>query len=121
MRIHVKHFRLAAVAPHAGAWIEIPTSANVSSKVIVAPHAGAWIEISTRETVSGSLSVAPHAGAWIEMLLLELHVAHELSRPTRARGLKFNQLCGQFHHGHVAPHAGAWIEMAHTRLPFRLS
>ena len=33
------------VAPHAGAWIEIPTSANVSSKVIVAPHTGAWIEM----------------------------------------------------------------------------
>ena len=38
--------RLQAVAPHAGAWIEIGASSGGSYENVVAPHAGAWIEIS---------------------------------------------------------------------------
>ena len=34
------------VAPHAGAWIEIPKTRPCSRVLPVAPHAGAWIEIS---------------------------------------------------------------------------
>ncbi len=34
-----------AVAPHAGAWIEIAIGAIPASEKGVAPHAGAWIEI----------------------------------------------------------------------------
>ena len=34
-----------AVAPHAGAWIEIGVKLNTKYTVLVAPHAGAWIEI----------------------------------------------------------------------------
>ena len=34
----------------------------------VAPHAGAWIEIAPAEpVVPEERDVAPHAGAWIEM------------------------------------------------------
>ena len=33
------------VAPHAGAWIEIPTATHQEKAVRVAPHPGAWIEI----------------------------------------------------------------------------
>ena len=36
----------------------------------VAPLAGAWIEILRRRTSAGCLSVAPLAGAWIEMFAL---------------------------------------------------
>ena len=36
---------VAIVAPHAGAWIEIPIAVDVPMVAIVAPHAGAWIEI----------------------------------------------------------------------------
>ena len=35
----------AAVAPHAGAWIETTNNIIPSAKdALVAPHAGAWIE-----------------------------------------------------------------------------
>ena len=34
-----------AVAPHAGAWIEILIITQMIMAQIVAPHAGAWIEI----------------------------------------------------------------------------
>ena len=79
---------ISVVAPHAGAWIEIPTSANVSSKVIVAPHAGAWIEMVTRAPMRDRRAVAPHAGAWIEIGHNKVSFVVLRSRPTRARGLK---------------------------------
>ncbi len=34
----------------------------------VAPHAGAWIEISWSDHAPFYPEVAPHAGAWIEMV-----------------------------------------------------
>ena len=37
---------LQAVAPHAGAWIEIDAQKKHAKEYTVAPHAGAWIEIS---------------------------------------------------------------------------
>ena len=33
----------------------------------VAPHAGAWIEMLVKPTFDAIANVAPHAGAWIEM------------------------------------------------------
>ena len=40
-----KKSHVFAVAPHAGAWIEIMPCLQVTLKKEVAPHAGAWIEI----------------------------------------------------------------------------
>ena len=57
-----------AVAPLAGAWIEIDCYDASSSEFCVAPLAGAWIEIRTSEEGNGHPRVAPLAGAWIEML-----------------------------------------------------
>ena len=37
--------KLPFVAPHAGAWIEIPSAGEYRKITLVAPHAGAWIEI----------------------------------------------------------------------------
>ena len=37
---------MVAVAPHAGAWIEIKRVLENVVLRVVAPHAGAWIEIS---------------------------------------------------------------------------
>ena len=37
-------------------------------KIAVAPHAGAWIEIVVYLLIDYHLIVAPHAGAWIEIL-----------------------------------------------------
>ena len=56
-----------AVAPLAGAWIEITLVKICDYFNVVAPLAGAWIEMSrSRGGVSNGF-VAPLAGAWIEM------------------------------------------------------
>ena len=64
-----KKSHVFAVAPHAGAWIEMDIRKGMQNIVIVAPHAGAWIEISRWISQTTRLNVAPHAGAWIEILL----------------------------------------------------
>ena len=81
--------RPGAVAPHAGAWIEIGRTRWNTPSATVAPHAGAWIEIPTRTSEDG---------------------AHE-SLPMRERGLKFVNEVALGRAKHVAPHAGAWIEI----------
>ena len=40
-----KKSHVFAVAPHAGAWIEIFACGEYGDKNLVAPHAGAWIEM----------------------------------------------------------------------------
>ena len=84
------HVLAAAVAPHAGAWIETcmaskkatvcfsshPTRVRGLKLMVygssclaggVAPHAGAWIETRYSTVATTVLpAVAPHAGAWIE-------------------------------------------------------
>ena len=100
-----------AVAPLAGAWIEIHVfcatilrySASLPSRErglksyymppaivnMVAPLAGAWIEIKRPTLLNFSLLVAPLAGAWIEI------------------GIQFRF----FITASVAPLPGAWIEI----------
>ena len=101
-----------AVAPLAGAWIEIvfvpvvfvlgklslpsrerglkwSCSQHVKGQGLVAPLAGAWIEISPALYTSTAANVAPLAGAWIEIAAL-FFTAVPIP---------------------VAPLAGAWIEM----------
>ena len=56
-----------AVAPYAGAWIEISQSNLGKNPLIVAPYAGAWIEIAPLVYCYCSRIVAPYAGAWIEI------------------------------------------------------
>mgnify|MGYP003623602099 CR=1 FL=1 len=76
-----------AVAPHAGAWIEMRCKKVNRRKVRVAPHAGAWIEMCWPQPPLPAGPVAPHAGAWIEIITC-LTIS---SQP------------------HAAPRAGAWI------------
>ena len=55
----------------------------------VAPLAGAWIEILNTVLLCVSQQVAPLAGAWIEMLSpYESAIAFAWSLPSRERGLK---------------------------------
>ena len=56
-----------AVAPYAGAWIEILEWPWLSAEQWVAPYAGAWIEIDFDGNAATQKSVAPYAGAWIEI------------------------------------------------------
>lgn len=58
-----------AVAPHAGAWVEIRRLRGHGQRFFVAPHAGAWIEILNGRAGRRISYVAPLVGAWIEMLL----------------------------------------------------
>ena len=57
----------ARVAPHAGAWIEMTSTAGISVWERVAPHAGAWIEIGKTIGHCQFAAVAPHVGAWVEI------------------------------------------------------
>ena len=81
-----------AVAPLAGAWIEIsPTLINAKSAA-VAPLAGAWIEIRDCAVASICKAVAPLAGAWIEIPILLFKYGSQSSLPSRERGLKLSLL-----------------------------
>ena len=61
---------------------------SLCSSQAVAPHAGAWIEIVMRGNNFIDSKVAPHAGAWIEIYHWHTQDEQKQSRPTRARGLK---------------------------------
>ena len=80
----------SAVAPLAGAWIEIQLACPVAVICKVAPLAGAWIEIVILFSLRFLRGVAPLAGAWIEIF------SH------------LSKIVGSFS---VAPLAGAWIEI----------
>ena len=56
-----------AVAPFAGAWIEIFLCISFCLPYVVAPFAGAWIEITECMKLFMLGAVAPFAGAWIEI------------------------------------------------------
>ena len=86
-----------AVAPYAGAWIEILGILLRISTVSVAPYAGAWIEMNSNADIGASLS----------------------SLPTRERGLKFNSVKVVVNIYLVAPYAGAWIEIVASQLMVR--
>ena len=73
---------VSAVAPHAGAWIEIKTLIHNEQPDVVAPHAGAWIEMGAMAAFLPGIYVAPHAGAWIEILTRRRIVRHG-GRPPR--------------------------------------
>ena len=77
-----------AVAPFAGAWIEIAMGIDTSSIGSVAPFAGAWIEIYNSYFQILRLSVAPFAGAWIEIGRKRDAGKAAWSHPSRVRGLK---------------------------------
>ena len=62
-----KKSHVFAVAPHAGAWIEMQMQNEAIKATVVAPHAGAWIEIVNPCFAEVEEAVAPHAGAWIEI------------------------------------------------------
>ena len=99
-----------AVAPLAGAWIEIflfyfyyIIAQSLPSRerglkllngwkllifIIVAPLAGAWIEIQRYRYRKKWRFVAPLAGAWIEIVVSATALWNGLSLPSRERGLK---------------------------------
>ena len=85
-------------------------------EMAVAPHAGAWIEIFVTRRAAAAGGVAPHAGAWIEIFYGHVGAVGKQSRPTRARGLKFVDHGSRSARSRVAPHAGAWIEISGRKI-----
>ena len=77
-----------AVAPFAGAWIEMHKITNDQWINYVAPFAGAWIEIWIVSMQKPVKSVAPFAGAWIEIMEYDPRYVDVMSLPSRERGLK---------------------------------
>ena len=78
----------------------------------VAPSAGAWIEIFLPYVQLLAVFVAPSAGAWIEINpSASKNSVIYMSLPPRERGLKCSSasVCRS---GTVAPSAGAWIEIS---------
>ena len=73
----------------------------------VAPFAGAWIEIFQTVGYLFRKVVAPFAGAWIEMILGLSSLYPLESLPSRERGLKSRIKPFGFFNFFVAPFAGA--------------
>ena len=80
-------------------------------RIAVAPLAGAWIEIVVSTLALSAYFVAPLAGAWIEILLRRIKRWQIWSLPSRERGLKFSLIAKKSPSEIVAPLAGAWIEI----------
>ena len=78
-----------AVAPLAGAWVEISEISLESATSSVAPLAGAWVEIGHTAKRNINNVVAPLAGAWVEISSSRYSRMNSSSLPSRERGLKF--------------------------------
>ena len=93
---YVRQIRFA-VAPLAGAWIEILAPKPCTNYKLVAPLAGAWIEIILFYHQRVLYLVAPLAGAWIEMVCVSIMFKRPVeSLPSRERGLKYPISCTMF-------------------------
>ena len=129
-----RKLEIALVAPHAGAWIEIPSGCLASpfssslptrerglkfitpcifpEDILVAPHAGAWIEIQKNyphmDKIWESLPTRER-GLKLYHMMSGLNLKRSL--PTRERGLKYFLIFMPCATRVVAPHAGAWIEI----------
>ena len=101
-----------AVAPFAGAWIEITWSLRMASMSEVAPFAGAWIEMPASAPREWRAAVAPFAGAWIEIFVapaLACKVAQVA--PFAGAWIEIADLPATAQTSAVAPFTGAWIEI----------
>ena len=82
---------LIAVAPLAGAWVEIQVPWKRILICLVAPLAGAWVEILGASKKIVEKYVAPLAGAWVEIYGNSGRTGLEMSLPSRERGLKLRK------------------------------
>ena len=87
-KIDQSNLDIFAVAPRAGAGIEIDRQEGHLPQGTVAPRAGAGIEISYDGLHCRRLPVAPRAGAGIEICTNPNLVTFGVSPPVRGRELK---------------------------------
>ena len=106
-----------AVAPLAGAWVEIILVLEKIQDKYVAPLAGAWVEITSYSFTLVSGAVAPLAGAWVEITITgKVADIAGASLPSRERGLKSWAVPFLISSSlPVAPLAGAWVEISSKR------
>ena len=79
---------MQAVAPLAGAWIEIQKLAKFCTIYWVAPLAGAWIEIRCNLRISGRSRSLPSRERGLKLDNTRWDSVGKLSLPSRERGLK---------------------------------
>ena len=72
-----------AVAPLAGAWVEILHPCQNYGSELVAPLAGAWVEITIKKAPGYPRAVAPLAGAWVEIQIRAIYIRPVLRRSPR--------------------------------------
>ena len=77
-----------AVAPHAGAWVEIISRPRSVRWVWSPPTRGRGLKYFFLPRFVIGTVVAPHAGAWVEIVTDEHSPVPNASPPTRGRGLK---------------------------------
>lgn len=96
--------------------MEITKTEKKSHVFAVAPHAGAWIEMILVARIRAERTVAPHTGAWIEINPgLRIRRIPRCRSPCGGRGLKYEDTMRRDDDNVVAPHAGAWIEISKSR------
>ena len=104
-------FRGTLVAPHAGAWVEIPTVTALASLLKSLPTRERGLKLKKKKELAeqeASLPTRERGLKYAAYKKLRLAVG---SLPTRERGLKFISLLSKFDRQSVAPHAGAWVEI----------
>ena len=79
----------SAVAPLAGAWIEIGKTVSMSLSFVSLPLRERGLKFQLRSQKSLSGGVAPLAGAWIEIAGPDPSAYKYQSLPLRERGLKW--------------------------------
>ena len=77
----------------------------------VAPFAGAWIEIASVRLVVAVISSLPSRERGLKLPYMAQWLPIQMSLPSRERGLKSLQHNEGMPRTVVAPFAGAWIEM----------
>ncbi len=103
-----------SVAPHAGAWIEIPPTPHPYRCAASHPTRVRGLKSCPPLRHFRAVGVAPHAGAWIEIWMHRKAAPGGGCRTPRGCvdcGLKSCPPLRHFRAVGVAPHAGAWIEI----------
>ena len=86
--------------------------------IAVAPFAGAWIEILTVHSFCRLRMSLPSRERGLKFSLTDTAVMNSLSLPSRERGLKSVNRFAMVSESPVAPFAGAWIEILPRLYPW---
>ena len=117
---------MALVAPHWGAWIEIPCMTALTTPVICRTPLGSVAVMSSHPTGVRGLKcneaspeyqrrmVAPHWGAWIEITVFAPNAFRLLVAPHWGAWIEIYMKGKIMDDETVAPHWGAWIEIPWT-------